>query len=1283
MPTIYYYGDQRITGNYTNPQNFVLSGSPFQTNNLLTASTSSNVGNNLSTSWYNLYVTGANVTVLNVTSLASLNVVSLTNIFTSNSITTPNVFAASINTSVLSFTNLFGSFVTGNATVYDSLVSQNVYAQTINSSTVNSLTLGVSKPVGIGTSSPGTTNLYVQGNAYVSNALSTTNLFVSGTLNVASINALSVISGNNIVIGQLTSWQAPTTSLYSIDIDTNCLWTGVAWSPGLGLFVACGWGGDYNSAWSSDGKTWVAPTTSLKSIEPNCQWQGVAWSPVLGLFVACGNGGTYNSAWSSNGQTWQIPTTSLKTLDPNCLWTGVAWSPGLGLFVACGRAGAATYNSAWSSNGQTWQKLPTPTGSLKDIDPNCGWRGVAWSPEKGLFVACGSGGTYNSAWSSNGQTWQKLPTTTGSLKILDPTCIWLGVAWSPGLGLFVACGSGGSNYNSAWSSDGQTWQAPTTSLKSIDSACAWYGVAWSSEQNLFVACGSGGTYNSAFSSDGKTWQPPPMTSLKTIDPNCTWVGVAWSPGLGLFVACGYGGSYNSAYLIQIISTTSNLYVQGNAFIDTITVRNIFYTGTLSAPPVSNNYLYVGIGTDPGTTILYVQGNAFISTNTSVSNKLTYTVEDLSRRSPHLVPSATNAPSIQAWISATCNAASKSWWATSQRPNFSNVTVINNGYQGGVLIPDGRVLFVPGTSSTIGSYQQQTGIITTVSPPGLVPGNFSGGVLLPNGNVVFCPQTSNVGMYNPLSGKFSNSASLPGGAYSGVLTANNIIFAPQGVPSDIINYNFTTGLTTNFLSLTSSGNYGKNWSAGTTTAGANWNSVTWSPELRIFVAVASSGASSWSPDGKKWIQGNSTINGSYSIIWSPQLRIFVNVSFGGSSSSSTDGKTWDSTSNLPTNNWSSVIWSPQLRIFVAVAEGGSSSSSTDGKTWDSTSNLPTNYWDSVTWSPQLGLFVAIASVNYPTSASSPDGKTWTASSSLPASGTVWSSVTWSPQLKIFVAVGSNGSKSSGASSDGKNWNTATNLNLNGLWRTVTWSPELGIFVAYATLNSSYVNPAYSIDGYGWLSSNQLFGGRSVAWSPQLGIFSAVATDGSSTWSSGPALQQGTCLLPNGNVIAPSPSTANVIQFNPVSLASSNITVGTDGYTSLVLAPNGNVIGVPQNSNILVINPSAFTSSTVTVPVSNANCTAFFGGGCLLPSGNIIFTPSLTLTANVGSSNVGMFDPVSLNFSNSTPTGTSFSGATLIPSGQVVFSPSTYSNIGIYNTMIPVSREFCLSPYFNKL
>jgi hypothetical protein len=384
----------------------------------------------------------------------------------------------------------------------------------------------------------------------------------------------------------------------------------------------------------------------------------------------------------------------------------------------------------------------------------------------------------------------------------------------------------------------------------------------------------------------------------------------------------------------------------------------------------------------------------------------------------------------------------------------------------------------------------------------------------------------------------------------------------------------------------------------------------------------------------------------------------------------------------------------LGIFVAVAYTSASygaAYSADGKNWITAGvNLPVSTnWISATWSPQLGIFVAVAQASVYGAAYSTDGKTWvTAGVNLPVS-TPWRSITWSPQLGIFVAVAlGSGSYGAAYSTDGKTWVTAgVNLPVSTLWYSVTWSPQLGIFVAVNS-SASY-GAAYSTDGKTWITAGVNLPVStpwySVTWSPQLGIFVAVAYNSASygaAYSSGPGLQQGTCLLTNGNVLAPSPGTANVIQFDPVSLTASNIVLGTDGYSSLTLAPNGNVIGTPMNSNIIVINPSTSVSSNITVPSPNTQTQTSFGGACLLPSGNIIFAPSLTITANVGSSNVGMFDPSAMVYSNSTASGGNFSSATLIPSGQVVFCPSGSANVGLLDTMTPAPPEWCLSPYFNK-
>ena len=708
--------------------------------------------------------------------------------------------------------------------------------------------------------------------------------------------------------------------------------------------------------------------------------------------------------------------------------------------------------------------------------------------------------------------------------------------------------------------------------------------------------------------------------------NITTLNIASLPSL-----VGIGQSYGGASL----SVTGNVYIS-----NAINVTNLIVT-TMNSVTINTGSITVSVLTTPSL--------GFSVSNINISNSITtgtiYYTEDFTKRSPHLLPTPSNAAAIQTWVAATASQTTRSWWDTSSMPLYANVSGPTGGaaYTGGVYHPDGRVVFVPTGTSSIGIYNPQTLSFTSVS--GASP-NFGGGVLLPTGNVLFVPQTSNIGQFNPLSSSFSNTISIPGGSYSGSLTANNVIFAPQGTPSNIINYNFTSGTISNVLALPSANNSGKSWYPAITPLNfdtTGWFGVAWSPQLGLFVAVGIFGKNSaWSTDGKNWYPAITPLN-------------------------------------FNSTYWTGVAWSPQLGLFVAVGTSGINSAwSTDGKNWYpaiTPLNFDSTSWNGIEWSPQLGLFVAVGISGIINSAWSTDGKNWyPAITPLNFDGTSWYGVAWSPQLGLFVAVGTNDTNSAW-STDGKNWYTAiTPLNFDSTsWTGVEWSPQLGLFVAVGTYDT---NAAWSTDGKNWypaitplnFDDGNWYG---VAWSPQLGLFVAVGSYGkNAVWSTGPfSIQQGVCLLTNGNVIVPSPGTSNVIQFNPVSLGASNIVVGTDGFNGLVLAPNGNVIGVPQNSNVIVINPTARTSSNVQTPVVS------FNGGCLLPSGFIMFSSA--------SSSIGMFDPgAALAYSISSVTGSSFNGATLVPSGQVILTPYNSANVGVLDTFTPVSQEFCLSPYFNK-
>ena len=243
-------------------------------------------------------------------------------------------------------------------------------------------------------------------------------------------------------------------------------------------------------------------------------------------------------------------------------------------------------------------------------------------------------------------------------------------------------------------------------------------------------------------------------------------------------------------------TTLNTAVLSYAYLNVTTLNTVSIYGQSGS---------VGIGTATNLgAALQVQGNVYASNGFQVANlSLSGTIyynEDLFKRGPYLLPNPSNAAPIQAWISATCNASSqpsRSWWATSQAPVYANVaggplSGIGN-FQGGVLLPDGRVLFCPYGQTNIGIFNPFTSLFTSIAPLGAnIPVNsFNSPVLLPTGNVIFVPQSSsaNIVAYNPLTSIASNVYK-PGASFYGAVLdpTGNVVMMPLSTGSNIGSYN---------------------------------------------------------------------------------------------------------------------------------------------------------------------------------------------------------------------------------------------------------------------------------------------------------------------------------------------------------------------------------------------------------------------------------------------------------------------------------------------------------------
>jgi murein DD-endopeptidase MepM/ murein hydrolase activator NlpD len=112
--------------------------------------------------------------------------------------------------------------------------------------------------------------------------------------------------------------------------------------------------------------------------------------------------------------------------------------------------------------------------------------------------------------------------------------------------------------------------------------------------------------------------------------------------------------------------------------------------------------------------------------------------------------------------------------------------VSSAFSGGVLAPNGKVIFVPLGSARVGIYDPETNTYTDGPVHGHGQGNnaFRNGVLAPNGNIILVPMNNpNIGIYNPVTNTYTNGPAHGRGREafsSGVLTSDGkIILVPYG------------------------------------------------------------------------------------------------------------------------------------------------------------------------------------------------------------------------------------------------------------------------------------------------------------------------------------------------------------------------------------------------------------------------------------------------------------------------------------------------------------------------
>ncbi len=358
-----------------------------------------------------------------------------------------------------------------------------------------------------------------------------------------------------------------------------------------------------------------------------------------------------------------------------------------------------------------------------------------------------------------------------------------------------------------------------------------------------------------------------------------------------------------------------------------------------------------------------------------------------------------------------------------------------------------------------------------------------------------------------------------------------------------------------------------WTTRTSAADSGWNSVCWSPELSLFVAVAAFafGANDrvmTSPNGINWTLRTSPSGYTWnSVCWAPELSLFVAVTNSGSSTqvmTSTNGiDNWTLRTSAGSAPWRSVCWAPELSLFVAVSDGSNQvmTSPTGIDNWALRTTEALSGWSSVCWSPELSLFVAVAASGAYPVMTSPNGINWTLSTSAPSNP--WRSVCWSPELSLFVAVAIPFDAQVMTSPDGIVW-TSRVAAASKDWYSVCWAPELSIFVA-AAQNGNGNDIMTSPNGINWTlcaSPAGFAGWRSVCWAPELSIFAAVANSGFENRVMTSAIG-----MPNSNNVVKALTSQMVV------LPSGNVGIGTTNPSESLHVYGGNIrLGIGGTASI---------------------------------------------------------------------------------------------------------------------
>ena len=644
------------------------------------------------------------------------------------------------------------------------------------------------------------------------------------------------------------------------------------------------------------------------------------------------------------------------------------------------------------------------------------------------------------------------------------------IEWSPSLGLFVAVSYGTATVggNVQTSSDGITWTAQTPA-----STNHWTSVAWSPSLGLFAAVSDNGSGNRVMTStNGTTW------TTRTSAGNNSWTRVIWSPENAIFVAV----AQNGANCVMTSEDGVNWVAR--------------------TPPASNGWYGLTWAASLG---------IFVAVGLSGTGRVMTSSDGIT------------------WILRNSADETKSWVDVAWSPTlriFAAVSITNAAMTSSdgvnwtaqllpVIATYNRIKWIPGLEKFVAVNDAgNVGRGIVVSSNGAAWSLFPQSIVYsPDYSIGYSPALQRIVLGTSTSSSDATvykivTAEVGVGQGSAIAPIFNVNSPATGIYSSAANALSMTTNNTRIADFSQDGlrtvgrgraffQSGNSWSVQTMNPGTSaYFGVTWSPALRLFVAVAYSGTNlvSTSPDGYTWTARSAANSNQWlGVAWSPSLGLFAAVSYNGSGNrvmTSPDGITWTARSSAADYAWRRIAWSPSLGLFAATAQTVGTSSimtSSNGITW-TLRTTPNVGLEGIIWAAEAGIFCAVGYSGAILTSS--DGIVWTQRTS-PTSNSNYD-VAWSPDLQLFVVVSSDGTNRILTSPDAVVW-TARAAPENNSWVCITWASDAAIFMAMA--NSGTNRAMFSYDGITWTlytPAGQQW--NDVVYAPELGLIVAVADTG---------------------------------------------------------------------------------------------------------------------------------------------------------------------------------------------